>query len=83
MLLKENDFGQNFIWLEPCAGADTPEKRQEAIITQTNAVIKKIYGDHCGYFDYQEKTKSLTFCVGGGFLECEDDGHYFSISHLK
>ena len=82
MLLKENDFGQNFIWLEPCAGADTPEKRQEAI-DQTNAVIKKIYGEHCGYFEYSEKTQSLTFGTRGGFWQCEDGGHYFSISHLK
>lgn len=82
MLIKENTFGKNAIWIEPCAGADTPEKRQEAI-QQTNEVLKKIYGEDCGHFDYTEETNRLYFHNGGGFWECEDDGHYFNISDIS
>tara|TARA_Y100001972_G_scaffold123764_1_gene171608 strand:- start:504 stop:791 length:288 start_codon:yes stop_codon:yes gene_type:complete len=86
MLVKKNESGQNFIWIEPCAGADTPEARQEAI-KQTNAMIKKMYdvgdGEFYGFFEYSEKTcLRYVYSRNGSYVVCVDGGEYFPISNI-
>lgn len=84
LLTKENQFKNNYIWIEPCAGADTPEQRQLAI-KETNAVLKRLYGDQewVGEFHYEEEPEHfncrLVYATNNDIIGCPDGGHYFCI----